>query len=86
MGHTWIQGGWVWMGSGGMLAPHCPQPPQPPPLLTDCSGGPGLSQCNPNPFPGLARWEPALPKDLNSICFIEVSLFPPNQCIKLSLY
>lgn len=35
-----------------------------------------LYKCNINrPFPVLTRWEPALPKDLNSICFIEVSFF-----------
>lgn len=46
-----------------------------------------LYKCNINrPFPTLTRWEPALPKDLNSICFIEVSFFSPNQCIKLSFY
>lgn len=51
------------------------------------AAGHEAAKCNTNlPFPVLACWEPALPKDLNSICFIEVPFFPPDQCIKLSFY
>lgn len=73
---------------GAAWPPSAPQPQQPqaaalaPPctLVSELQREAAWScKCNINrPFPVLTRWEPALPKDLNSICFIEVSFFSPQ--------